>query len=89
MEKGKIGDYLTDSLTERAIQFIEGIKTSPSFLNFWYYTVHTPIQAKKEKIQKYTDKAKRLGLTQRFSQGTQSGRVCLENNRVLQLMQQW
>ena len=70
MEKGKIGDYLTDSLTDRAIQFIEGNKDQPFFLNFWYYTVHTPIQAKKEKIQKYTDKAKRLGLTQRFNQGT-------------------
>ena len=70
MEKGKIGDYLTDSLTDRAIQFINENKDQPFFLNFWYYTVHTPIQAKKEKIQKYTDKAKRLGLTQRFSQGT-------------------
>ena len=57
-KKGKIGDYLTDSLTDRAIQFIEGNKDQPFFLNFWYYTVHTPIQAKKEKIQKYTDKAK-------------------------------
>ena len=69
LENGKNGDYLTDALTDQAIQFIKQNKKRPFFINFWYYTVHTPIQAKKEKLQKYIDKAKRLGLSQKFNKG--------------------
>ena len=70
LEDGKNGDYLTDSLTDRAIQFIKDNKDKPFFINFWYYTVHTPIQPKKEKLQKYVEKADRLGLSQKYKHGT-------------------
>ena len=56
------GTYLTDHLTEQAVQLIKGRDARPFFLNLWYYTVHTPIQAKEEKIEKYRDKARDLGL---------------------------
>ncbi len=62
LEGGKEGEYLTDRLTDEAIRFIESNKAGqPFFLNMWYYTVHTPIQGKQEKIAKYTAKAKTLG----------------------------
>ena len=69
LEDGKEGDYLTDALTDQAIQFIRKNKAQPFFINFWYYSVHTPIQAKKEKLQKYTEKAKRLGLDPKPNKG--------------------
>ena len=69
LEDGKNGDYLTDILTDRAIEFIMQNKNNPFFINFWYYSVHTPIQAKKEKLQKYIAKANRLGLSQKSSKG--------------------
>jgi arylsulfatase A-like enzyme len=56
------GTYLTDYLTDQAISLIEGGGGRPFFLNLWYYTVHTPIQAKPETIAKYEAKARRLGL---------------------------
>jgi arylsulfatase A len=62
MEDGKDGDYLTDALTTKAIDFIKQNADKPFFLNFWYYTVHTPIQPRKDKLAKYTAKAKKLGL---------------------------
>ncbi|MDG1356737.1 MAG: sulfatase [Akkermansiaceae bacterium] len=65
MEDGIEGDYLTDALTDKAIQYIEdqGEKGQrPFFLNFWYYTVHTPIIPDKSKLKKYTQKAKAMGL---------------------------
>lgn len=37
-------------------------KPEPFFLSLWYYSVHTPVQGKKDKIDKYTQKAKALGL---------------------------
>ncbi|WP_293011290.1 sulfatase [Mongoliibacter sp.] len=46
-------DYLTDRLTKEAVAFIEENKDEPFFLNFWLYQVHTPLQAKPEKIEKY------------------------------------
>ncbi len=62
MEDGKPGDYLTDALTTKAIGFIKDHADKPFFLNFWYYTVHTPIEPRKDKLEKYTAKAKSLGL---------------------------
>lgn len=63
MEDGQDGDYLTDALTDKVIEFVEGNQTSPFFVNFWFYTVHTPIHGRKDKIEKYRAKAKELGLT--------------------------
>ncbi|MCF6174645.1 MAG: sulfatase [Victivallaceae bacterium] len=56
------GEYLTDRLTDEAIQLIEQSDGTSFFLNMWYYSVHTPIQAKREKIKKYANKAITLGL---------------------------
>jgi arylsulfatase A-like enzyme len=69
LEDGKQGDYLTDTLTDRAISFIEKNQNQPFFINFWYYTVHTPIQPKKSKMSKYQKKAKVLGYPDRHEDG--------------------
>jgi arylsulfatase A-like enzyme len=58
------GTYLTDRLTDEAIALIRQNDGKPFFLNLWYYAVHTPIQAKPDKILKYEDKARALGLDQ-------------------------
>jgi len=56
------GTYLTDYLTDRAVELIENSGDRPFFLNIPYYQVHTPIQGKPDKIRKYEEKAARLGL---------------------------
>ncbi|RKR12140.1 arylsulfatase A-like enzyme [Maribacter vaceletii] len=53
LKDGIEGEYLTERLTKEACSFIEKNKKTPFFLNFWFYNVHKPIQAKKEKIEKY------------------------------------
>jgi arylsulfatase A-like enzyme len=63
-ENGPEGEYLTDRLTNEAIHLIEKNDSKPYFLNLWYYTVHTPIQAKAEHIQKFESKAKQMGIDQ-------------------------
>ena len=63
LEDGQDGDYLTDVLTRKAIEFIEAKQDEPFFLNLWYYTVHTPIIPKKEKLKKYQNKLKKMGMT--------------------------
>ena len=50
--KVKKGEYLTDKLTDSLIGFISGYKQeNPFYINLWYYNVHTPIQATKERIE--------------------------------------
>jgi len=50
------GEYLTDRLTDEAIEFIEASRRGPFFLYLSHHAVHTPIQAKKELIEKYKKK---------------------------------
>ncbi len=56
LKKGKKGDHLSDVLTEEALGFIEDNKDEPFFLYFPFYSVHWPIQAKEELIDKYSNK---------------------------------
>ncbi len=60
-DEGTPGEYLSDRLTEDAIELIRNRKQGkPFFLNLWYYCVHMPIQAKPDLTAKYTAKAQRL-----------------------------
>lgn len=47
-------DYLTDLLTDGAVEFIENYdKEQPYLLNFWYYTVHSPMCGRKDYMEYY------------------------------------
>jgi len=50
------GEYLTDREADEAVKFIHNHKDKPFFLYMAHYAVHTPIQAKKELIEKYKAK---------------------------------
>jgi arylsulfatase A-like enzyme len=52
---GKKGDYLTDTLTEHALRFIEENAKGSFFLYFPYYNVHTPIQGRADLTKRYRD----------------------------------
>jgi arylsulfatase A len=47
------GEYLTDREADEAVKFIEKNKDKSFFLHYCPYAVHTPLEAKKELIQKY------------------------------------
>ncbi|MDX6746945.1 sulfatase [Polaribacter sp. PL03] len=52
----KEGDYLTDVLTDGAVNFISNYdKTQPFMLSFWYYSVHGPSVGRKDLLKKYQD----------------------------------
>lgn len=61
---GPEGEYLTDALTDRAIELVRQRRDAPFFLNLCHYAVHTPIQAPKALVEKYRQKARRLKLDQ-------------------------
>ncbi len=56
LEPGKPGDYLTDRLTDKALEIMEQHRERPFFINLWYYSVHTPVEGKPHLIEKYEQK---------------------------------
>ena len=55
------GEYLTDYLTRKAVEFIETHREGPFFLYLSYYSPHTPLQAPPERVRKYRQKQGRGG----------------------------
>lgn len=52
------GEYITDRLTDEAIGFIRKNKDHPWALYLTHFAVHTPLNAKKELVAKYSEKPK-------------------------------
>ena len=61
LEQKPDDDYLTDRLGDEAAALIRQ-SDGPFFMNMCFYQVHTPLMAKKEKVDKYRRKVTDLGL---------------------------
>lgn len=61
ISNGPSGEYLTDRLTDEAIDFLTTNKKKPFFLYLPFYTVHTPLMAKDEVLKKFERKKGGLG----------------------------
>lgn len=59
---GKDGDYLTDRLTDKAVEYIDAHKQSTFLLVMAHYAVHTPLQAPEELQKKYQKKLRKAGV---------------------------
>lgn len=57
LSDGPDGEYLTDRLTDEAIQFITTPRSEPFFVYLSHYAVHTPLMAKPETIAAYEEAA--------------------------------
>lgn len=53
---GPDGEYITDRLTDEALNFIEASKEKPFFLNLWQYGVHGPWGHKEEYTKHFAKK---------------------------------
>lgn len=49
-------DYLTDYLTDMAVEFIDDSKDEPFFLYFAYHVPHTPIEGREDLVAAFTKK---------------------------------
>jgi arylsulfatase A len=52
----KEGDYFTDKLTDAAIDFIQRNKDKPFFVHLEHFSVHDPIEGRKDLVKKYERK---------------------------------
>ncbi len=60
LEEGESGDYITDRLTEETLKYIRENHEKPFLAYVAHYAVHTPFQAKKERVTYYEEKIKKL-----------------------------
>lgn len=56
MSEGEPGEYLTDRLTDEAINFMRANKNNPFFIYLSHYAVHTPLEAPESLVRKYEKK---------------------------------
>ena len=56
VEDAPAGEYLTDRLTDEAMDFIRESDEQPFFLFLSHYAVHTPLEAKSELVEYYRRK---------------------------------
>ncbi len=56
LEDRRPGEYLTDRLTDEAVDFIEARRDQPFFLYMTHFAVHTPLEAPAELVRKYEKK---------------------------------
>jgi arylsulfatase A-like enzyme len=56
LDQGAEGEYLADRLSDEAVRFIQRNREGPFFLYLSHYSVHTPIRAKPELIERYRSK---------------------------------
>ena len=63
IEQGPTGEYITDRLTDEAVQFIRDHKDKSFFLYLPHFAVHTPIQAKKDLVARHEKRLRELGKT--------------------------
>lgn len=59
LKPGRKGDYLPTRMADECIAFLSEHRNGPFFLTLWNYSVHYPIEAPENLIQKYKDRGVR------------------------------
>ncbi|MBV6641330.1 MAG: sulfatase [Cyclobacteriaceae bacterium] len=80
LDDGPEGEYLTDRLTNESLQFLDNIGEDPFMLYLSFYTVHTPIQANKQYIEKFEGKLDTLKGKEPRTRAEGAGITRLEQN---------
>ena len=57
---GEEGDYLTDKMTDEAVNYIEQNQNEPFFLLLSHFAVHDPVEGRPDLVAKYTEKLKKM-----------------------------
>lgn len=60
LDDGFKGEHLTKRLTDETLHLLEQNQDDPFFLYLAFYTVHTPLKAPKDLVEKYRKKAEKL-----------------------------
>ena len=62
MEDARPGEYLTDYMTRKMVDYLKMPRQKPFFAICSFYAVHTPLEAKQEIVSRYETKIEKMGL---------------------------
>lgn len=80
LEDGPEGEHLPARLAQETVQFIAENREGPWLAYLSFYSVHTPLLAREDLIEKYRAKKKELGLTELWGQeGARAVRLVQEH----------
>lgn len=89
---GPVGEHLPDRLANETNTFIEQHANGPFFVYHSFYSVHEPLQARKDLIEKYEQKRKKLSLTDEYkkegSSNVRANQSHVINAAVIEAMDQ-
>jgi len=60
LDDGPKNEHLTKRLTDESLKILEQVQDEPFLLYLAFYTVHTPLQAPKDLVEKYKAKAEKV-----------------------------
>ena len=88
LEDGPEGEHLPHRLADETMKFMEDNKDGPFLAYLSFYSVHTPLMAPKELVEKYKRKAARLGLVGKEEFGTEEQVLPIQQERQVRISQQ-
>ncbi len=65
LEDGPEGEHLPDRLATETVEFIKANRNRPFLAYLSFYSVHTPLVGRPDLVEKYREKAERLGLREK------------------------
>ena len=68
LEDGAEGEHLPDRLANETVKFIKANRNRPFLAYLSFYSVHTPLISRKDLKKKYAEKAKGLGIEDKWGQ---------------------
>lgn len=75
LTNGPDGEYLTDRLAEETVRFINDHRFNPFFVHLSFYSVHVPLVARADLLEKYEAKLAKLPVLSEPWTRTADGRV--------------
>lgn len=83
MDDAQPDEYLTDYMSRKVVDYLKGDHKKPFFAVCSFYAVHTPLEAKKDLLEKYEQKKKQMGLNNEGYMPEEAGVRKVEQNNAI------
>ncbi len=84
---GPDGEHLPDRLASETVKFIQDHREKPFLAYVAFYSVHTPLMARPDLVEKYQAKAQRLGLAGKPEFAEEEQNLPMEGKRQVRILQ--
>lgn len=87
LKDGPPGEHLPDRLATETADFIEANKEKPFLAYLAFYSVHTPLIGRPDLVEKYKEKAKKLGIANKQAFAKEEQNLPIKGERRVRILQ--